>query len=441
LLVSNWNNCPRVEAAMRSFRSQEEARDILGQTDRCIPRGLGRSYGDCSLGENIISTPGFRRFIHLDPAKGILECEAGTSLDQILSVIIPHGWFLPVTPGTSRVTLGGAIASDVHGKNHHLHGALGRHVLDLRLLTPQGHVLVCSKNENPAIFQAVCGGMGLLGLILSARISLMPLESVFIRQKTIPAYDLDELMSFFDSHHQSTYTVAWMDCLQRGRHLGRGLFMHGEHCRSHEAPQSQLIPPGCKGISIPFTLPFRALTPAGIKAFNSLYFHRKSRRTGYEISSIESFFYPLDALSNWNLLYGKKGFLQYQFVLPRSTSRSGLQKILQHINSFGQPPYLAVLKLLGKGQGPLSFAQPGYTLALDFPIRPGVFSLLNALDRVVQKLGGRIYLAKDARMKKHMLWEGYPRAKEFVELKKRLDPENKLSSLQSRRLGLCQNPY
>ena len=441
MLVSNWNNYPRVEAALRGFRSQEEARDILGQADMCIPRGLGRSYGDCSLGENIISTPGFRRFIHLDPEKGILECEAGTSLDQIISVIIPHGWFLPVTPGTSRITLGGAISSDVHGKNHHLHGAFGRHVLDLRLLTPQGHVLVCSKNENPEIFQAVCGGMGLLGLILSARISLLPLESVSIRQKTIPAYDLDELMALFESHHQSTYTVAWMDCLQRGRHLGRGLFMRGEHCRAGEAPCSGLTPPDSKGLGIPFSPPFRTLTPAGIRAFNSLYFHRKSRRTGCEYSNIESFFYPLDALYNWNLLYGKKGFLQYQFVLPRATSQAGLQKILQHITSFGLPPYLAVLKLLGPGEGTLSFPKYGYTLALDFPVCPGIFSLLNALDLVVQKLGGRIYLAKDARMKKHMLWQGYPGAREFVELKKRLDPENKLSSLQSRRLGLCQNPY
>ncbi len=441
MLVSNWNNFPRVRAELLDFRSQHEARDILEYAPNCIPRGLGRSYGDCSLGETIISTPGFRRFIHLDAQNGILESESGTSLEQILRVIIPHGWFLPVTPGTSQITLGGAISSDVHGKNHHIHGAFGQHVLDLLLLTPQGQVLVCSRNENPEIFEAVCGGMGLLGLILSARISLMPVESVFIRQKTIPAADLDNLMALFDSHHQSTYTVAWMDCLQSGRHMGRGLFMHGEHCRGDEARHNELIPPGGKGLSIPFNLPFRALSPTGIKAFNSLYYYRKSRRTGYEFSNIESFFYPLDALYNWNLLYGRKGFLQYQFVLPRSTSRAGLQKILQHINSFGQPPYLAVLKLLGPGGGPLSFAEYGYTLALDFPIRPGIFSLLNALDRLVLKLGGRIYLAKDARMKKHMLWQGYPRAREFVELKKRLDPENKLSSLQSRRLGLCQNQY
>jgi len=441
LLVSNWNNYPRVEAALADFRSQDEALSILEEANKCIPRGLGRSYGDCSLGADIISTPGFKRLIHLDPQKGTLECESGTSLDQILSVIIPHGWFLPVTPGTSRITLGGAISSDVHGKNHHLHGAFGRHVLDLRLLTPQGQVLECSRNENPEIFQAVCGGMGLLGLILSARISLMPLESVFIRQKTIPAADLDQLMGLFESYHQSTYTVAWMDCLKSGRNLGRGLFMHGEHCRAGEASRRGLTHPDSKVLSLPFNLPFRALSPLGIKAFNSLYFYRKSRRTGYQFSNIASFFYPLDVIDNWNLLYGKKGFLQYQFVLPSRNSREGLQKILQHINSFGQPPYLAVLKLLGPGEGPLSFAQYGYTLALDFPMRPGVFSLLKALDRVVQKLGGRIYLAKDARMQKHMFWQGYPRAKEFLELKKKLDPENKLSSLQSRRLGLCQNQY
>ncbi len=441
MLLSNWNNYPRIEAKLEDLRTEGQALQMLEMNRYCIPRGLGRSYGDCSMNRFVISTPKFCRFISMDSNRGILECEAGASLEHILRVIIPRGWFLPVTPGTSHVTLGGAIASDVHGKNHHLHGAFGSHVLDLRLLTPRGDILNCSRDKDHDIFEAVCGGMGLLGLILSARIRLVPLESVFIRQKTLPAKDLDELMGFFQEYQAGTYSVAWMDCLQKGKKLGRGLFMLGEHCRAGEAPHAELLPPATGGARLPFTPPCRALTNPGIKAFNSLYYTLNSRRKGRSVTDLKSFFYPLDGLRDWNQLYGPQGFLQYQFVLPRCSSGAGLQKILQHIHSFGLHPYLAVLKLLGPGQGPLSFPMPGYTLALDFPIRAGLFSLLNTLDRVVLNLGGRIYLAKDARMQKDMLWQGYPRIKEFLNLKKRLDPENKLSSLQSRRLGICQNPY
>ena len=439
MVIANWNSYPRIEANLWDFRAEAEALELLHKLDSCIPRGMGRSYGDCSLASHIISTPGFNRFISLDQEQGILECEAGTSLKDILRVILPLGWFLPVTPGTKYITLGGAIASDVHGKNHHIHGAFGSHVHSLRMLTPQGEVITCSREQNPEVFSAVCGGMGLVGLILSARIRLMPIHSVYIRQKTIPAGSLDQLMELFELHEDCTYSVAWMDCLSKGQN--RGLFMLGEHCTAKEAPDRNLSPPERAGLSIPGHLPGWVLSRAALKAFNSLYYTRGRANAGYSFQDLESFFYPLDRVQHWNRLYGSKGFLQYQFVLPKEDSRPGLKRILDHINSFGLPPYLAVLKLLGSHKGLLSFPMRGYTLALDFPMKPGLTALLNTLDQLVHDLGGRVYLAKDARMNQNSFIRGYPESRRFLEIKHGLDPDNKMTSLQSKRLGLCAKAY
>ncbi len=441
MLVANWNNYPRINARLWEFRTENEACKLLDSLSRCIPRGLGRSYGDCSLEKNIISTPCFKRFIALDQKQGILECEAGISLDQILKLIIPRGLFLPVTPGTRYVTLGGAIASDVHGKNHHLHGTFGRHVLSLLLLTPGGEIVDCSREKNAELFHAVCGGMGLLGLILSARIRLMPIQSAHIRQITIPAENLEHLMELFEVHRQSTYSVAWIDFLGRGRNFGRGLFMLGEHCLSGEVTCKELSRQKKSGINIPFFMPGWIMNKQGVRAFNHLYHLRGKSGTGCSFPDLDDFFYPLDKVHNWNRFYGRKGFLQYQFVLPKEQSRPGLEKIQAHVQASRLLPYLAVLKLLGPQAGPLSFPFQGYTLALDFPIKPGLSAMLSALDRLVHNLGGRIYLAKDARMSKHDFLKGYPESGRFLELKYKHDPENKMASLQSERLGLCAKTY
>ncbi len=441
MLVANWNNYPRINARLWEFRTENQAVKLLDSLSRCIPRGLGRSYGDCSLEKNIISTPDFKRFIALDQKQEILECEAGISLDQILRTIIPRGLFLPVTPGTRHVTLGGAIASDVHGKNHPLHGAFGRHVLSLLLLTPGGEVIDCSREKNAEIFYAVCGGMGLLGLILSARIRLMPIQSTYISQLTIPAENLDHLMDLFETHEQSTYSVAWLDLLSRGRNFGHGLFMLGEHCLSGEITSKDLRRREKFGINIPFFMPGWIMNEHGLRAFNNLYHLRGKSGPGRSFPDLDDFFYPLDKVHNWNRFYGRKGFLQYQFVLPKEHSRLGLEKIQAHIQASGILPFLAVLKLLGPQAGPLSFPLQGYTLALDFPIKPGLSAMLSALDRLVHNLGGRIYLAKDARMSKLDFRRGYPEISRFLELKNKLDPKNKMASLQSKRLGLCAKPY
>ncbi len=440
-LVGNWGRYPLAPARVYSFEAVEEARALLGQLDSAIARGSGRCYGDSALADTIISTLRHNKFLAFDDQTGQIRCQAGVTLAEVLDVIVPRGWFLPVTPGTKFITVGGAIASDVHGKNQHKEGTFCEHVVEMELMLSDGAVVSCSRKNNTGLFWSACGGMGLTGLILNATFRLRPIETAYIRQETIRARNLDELMDLFEVSDNWTHSMAWIDCLAQGRAMGRGILMRGEHARVEELTtkaqrrQPLSIKPKIK-INVPFDLPDFALNPFTVRAFNFLYYHRHPDRPVRSIIDYDTFFYPLDAITHWNRIYGPRGFTQYQFILPRAGGRAGLAGLLGAIANSGAGSFLAVLKLYGPQQGYLPFAMEGYSLALDFPITAGLFKLLDELDKLVLAYGGRLYLTKDARMSREVFRAGYPRAEAFIEKVRQFNPGLKFRSRQSDRIGL-----
>lgn len=437
--VSDWGNYPIIESDIRSFSAIKDLRNVLSDFQSSIPRGLGRCYGDSALWRKIVSSLKFNRMLEFREEQGILTCEAGASLKEIVEVFVPRGWFLPVTPGTKHVTVGGAIASDVHGKNHHKEGAFSDHLVSVDIMLPEGSVITCSKTENPEIYRGLCGGMGLTGIILKATLKLKKIESAYIKQKVLKARDINEVMEMFEKYDNMTYSVAWIDCLAKGRSSGRSILMLGEHATAGDikglVPANPLAVKEGKPLHLPFSFPGFILNSFTAKAFNSLYYFRKPKEQD-SIVDHNAFFFPLDSIDNWNKLYGRAGFLQYQFVLPEAVAAKGLKEILGRIGNSGMGSFLAVLKLMGKENSNLiSFPMKGYTLALDFPITAGLFPFLDELDKIVLEYGGRLYLAKDSRMSSDMFRQSYKRAEEFASFKYKIDREGKFRSLQSERLG------
>ncbi len=400
-----------------------------------IPRGMGRSYGDSALAPVVLDMTPNDRLLSFDPGTGELVCEAGLTLDAIARLFLPRGWFLPVTPGTRFVTVGGAVASDVHGKNHHVDGSFSDHLSWLKLLLADGSVVTCSPETDRELFLATTGGMGLTGVVLEAALRLRPVESPWMVQRVRRLPDLDSVMAAFEASAEATYSVAWIDCLKRGSSLGRSVFITGEHA-GVEAAAGLGVPREPKRKNVPFFLPGRALNPWSVRAFNALYYGR-APEDSHGLVPLDPFFYPLDTVAHWNRIYGRRGFVQYQFVIPRAGAHEGLAVILDAIAASGQGSFLAVLKLFGPGHGGyLSFPMEGWTLALDFPATPRVLCLLKRLDSMVMEQGGRLYLTKDARMGPAMLEAGYPQLAQFRAVKRRVDPDGRWASLQSRRLGL-----
>ena len=440
--ISGWGNYPKIDACIRRPASIEAVIGHLHATDSFIVRGLGRSYGDSSLNHMVLSLGRFKRMLSFDVNEGILSCESGVSLKEILDTFVPRGWFLPVTPGTKYVTLGGAIASDVHGKNHHKDGSFSDHLLSMDVMTSEGKTVTCSRAENADLFKATCGGMGLTGIILSASFKLKRIETAYIKQMTIRARNIEETMDLFEQYGNCTYSVAWIDCLSRNDTLGRSILMLGEHAESEDirglsAPTDPLRSDKKQRLTIPIHLPNWLLNSVTARGFNFLYYHRHPNRVDESIVDYNSFFYPLDRINNWNRIYGSRGFTQYQFVLPYTVSKQGLKRILRNISTCGMGSFLAVLKLFGKGNDNLlSFPMAGYTLALDFPIMPGLFPFLDELDRIVMEYGGRLYLSKDVRMGKDMFSRSYQNAERFKNTKNRIDRNNTFQSFQSQRLGI-----
>jgi FAD/FMN-containing dehydrogenase len=439
--ISNWGNYPTVEARIKSFRGTADLKAVFAEFPDLISRGLGRSYGDASLAERVLNTLRSNRLLAFDQERGIIRCESGTSLSEILEVIVPTGWFLPVTPGTKYVTVGGAISADVHGKNHHREGTFTDHVVSMEVALTDGSVSACSPETNRDLFHAVCGGMGLAGIILDATFSLKRIETAYIRQETLKANNLDEVMDQFEEHKGYTYSVAWIDCLAAGGTSGRSILMLGEHARGEElggrSASCPLRPEGKRKLNVPFMFPSFVINRLSAGAFNFLYYHKLPGLRRSELIDYDSFFYPLDAIHNWNRIYGSRGFMQYQCVFPRDMSRKALKILLEKIKRSGEAPFLAVLKLFGKrNSNVLSFPMEGYTLAVDFPITSPLFKFLEELDQVVLDHGGRLYLAKDARMTEGMFKKSYENAVKFREVKYRFDPANRLRSLQSGRLGI-----
>lgn len=438
--ISNWGNYPVIDAEYKSFYTEEQLGTLLKESDECIARGLGRCYGDSALSSTIISTTRFNHMLSFDEETGLLECEAGVSLEEILDVFVARGWFLPVTPGTKFVTVGGAIASDVHGKNHHVSGSFSNQIVSMDVMTSDGKVHSCTKSKNKKLFWGTCGGMGLTGVILRASFHLIPIESAYIRQETIKAKNLDEIMDIFEESVEWTYSVAWIDCLASGENQGRSIMMRGEHATLDELKGDKkaapLSLPEKRKLNVPFNFPSFALNTWSVKAFNELYYRKAPSGKTESIIGYDTFFYPLDAIHNWNRIYGKRGFTQYQFVLPKETSKEGLKRILDVIAASGQGSFLAVLKLFGKQDDLLSFPKEGYTLALDFPITPTLFELFEELDRLVLEHEGRLYLTKDVRMDAAMMEKGYDKLEEFKAIKEQMDKRSLFHSLQSKRVGL-----
>lgn len=403
--VTNWGNFPVVEKEMRTADSLEAIRAFVLNRNEIAVRGNGRCYGDASLGEHIFSTKKLDKFISFDRLNGIIECESGVLLSDILDLVVSQGYFLYVTPGTKFVSLGGAIASDVHGKNHHVEGCFSKYVVEFDLMNERGEVLRCSRTENSELFWATIGGMGLTGIILSAKIKLKNIESAYIRQESIKAENLDEIFRLFEQSEDWTYNVAWIDCLQKGKNIGRSILMRGEHALKMElSPGLQENPLKLKKKpmpTIPFYFPNFILNHFSVKVFNFLYFNKQRKKIVNNFIDYETFFYPLDVINDWNKIYGKKGFIQYQMVIPKECGKEGMCRILETIANSGNGSFLAVLKLFGKND-PLaynSFPLEGYTLALDFKVNKALPKLVAQLDEIVEEFGGRIYLTKDSMSK------------------------------------------
>lgn len=400
--ITNWGNFPVVEKEMKSEDSLQKIKDFVLSHKEVIARGNGRCYGDASLGENIFSTKRLSKFIGFDKIEGVLECEAGVLLSDILEISVPQGYFLNVTPGTKFVSVGGAIASDVHGKNHHSEGCFSEYVLEFKLMKENAEVITCSREENTEDFWATVGGMGLTGIILSAKIKLKNIETAYIRQESIKADNLDEIFQLFEESEGWLYNVAWIDCLQKGENIGRSILMRGYHALREELPpklhKNPLKNPRKIMPTIPFYFPSWVLNSFTIKIFNWLYYNKQTKKSVEGFVHYEPFFYPLDVINEWNKIYGKKGFIQYQMVIPKEKGKEGMQKILETIADSGNGSFLAVLKLFGKNNPKAynSFPMEGYTLALDFKVNDKLKSLVEELDKIVEEFGGRIYLTKDS---------------------------------------------
>lgn len=444
IYLSNWGNFPRIETDMHYFRREKELQQFI-ELPHFVARGNGRCYGDSSLSTHTLSTLRYNKAISFDTEKGIFECEAGMLLDDVLRIIVPRGWFLPVSPGTKYITVGGAVASNIHGKNHHIDGTFCRHVIDMDVFTADGHVYTCSPHQHTDLFHATCGGMGLTGVILRVKFMLKKIETSYIDQIQVKAKDLYEIFDLFEAYKHYTYSVAWIDCLKRGKHFGRSILMVGETARYDQLntlfKERHLSVHKNAHISFPINIPTILLNPISMQLFNQLFYMKNIRKQIHQITHYDNFFYPLDKVLHWNRGYGKRGFIQYQFVLPIESSKKGLIDILQRINRYGSGSFLAVLKLFGKDEGIISFPMEGYTLALDFPIKRELFTFLDKLDRVVLEYGGRIYLTKDARMKPEIFWNSYRTAHEWYRIMKKHNPENKFRSLQSDRLGITSVQY
>ena len=397
--LANWANYPVTEAEMATPESVGEAREYLLSRDRLIARGNGKCYGDAALSPHVLSTLHFNRILHFDRATGVIECEAGVLLSDLIHRIVPAGWFFHVTPGIKSITVGGAIASDVHGKNHPAKGCFSNWLVSFELMTADGQVLTCTRTENPDLFWQTCGGMGWTGIVLSARFQLMKIDSVQMRQASVRAAGLEGLFRAFDDHRQWTYAAGWLDGTASGHAAGRGVVFLAEH---QQAPtnsngvEPEQVPATKKPRNVPFFAPSWILNPWSIRLHNQIIFSKA--KPGEHLVDLDAYFYPLDRVQNWNRLYGRRGFVQYQFCLPEENSFDGIRQIMETIRLSPETPFLTVLKRHGERppEAVHSFPIRGYSLALDFPRTRTIFNLVGQLDALVWGFGGKIYLTKDA---------------------------------------------
>ncbi len=438
--LSGWGRYPGADVALLRPGAPGDVKAALHDVDGVIARGNGRAYGDAAIGTRAcLSILALDRVLAFDPGSGRVTVEAGMQVNDLIATFLPRGFFPPVVPGTCFPTVGGLIAADAHGKNHHRDGGFGDQVEALTLQLASGET--CILTPENALFAATVGGMGLTGVVLDATFTLRRVESGLIRQQTIVAGNLRAAMAALDEGDAAQYSVAWIDASATGATLGRSLVFLGQHATAAdvgaERAHASLAARPPARLAVPFDLPAFTLNRASVAAFNTLYFRKGAMRAGASFLVPHApYFFPLDAISGWNRIYGARGFLQHQCVLPLATAEAALAEIMQRVAARGTASPLAVLKKLGAGHGLLSFPLPGFTLALDFAVSDDIFGFLDDLDAIVLRAGGRLYLAKDARQSRPMFEAGYPRLAEFRKIRQQVDPAGKFASQLSRRLGL-----
>lgn len=440
--ISGWGNFPRAKSALHNFRLENNS-SLSYSDDYLIPRGLGRSYGDqaINLNQGVLLTQNLNRFLAFDSDDGLLTCETGVTIAEIIRTFSPRGWFPMIAPGTKYVTVGGAIANDIHGKGHHVDGSFVNSVTEFTILLANGSVVRASRDENIDLFWSSFGGLGLLGLILTATIQLRRIETTFFNHQSVRVNNLDHLLDSLDElDDEYNYSVAWLDSLAKGNKLGKGVLTLGNHAKSSDLsksfPYDLLKIAALPKFTVPFELPTATLNRFSVRILNT--FLELSQSRSKSIVHYEEFFFPLDKVNHWNRGYGKKGFIQYQFVIPLKDGRKNIRSILQQIVNSNQTPFLNVLKKFGKGEKNsfLSFPMKGYTFAIDFPVRKGLISLTKKLDKQVIDYGGRVYLGKDALLDPTSFRQMYPKFHDWLEVKRKYDPTNQFSSNLSRRLEM-----
>lgn len=430
--LSGWGRFPKILTKELMPQSESELIEILRYSNSYIPRGNGRSYGDSAINKNLtITMTRMNKFLEWHEESGELVAESGVLISDIIDTFLPRGWFPYVTPGTKFVTLGGTIACDVHGKNHHKEGSFGNYVNWIEIINKNNEVIRCSPSENSDLFNWTIGGMGLTGIIVRCSIQLKKVESGWIKQHTVVNNNLNETLQSFYEHQNTTYSVAWIDCLASGKSFGRSILMLGEHAKEDEISNKRFIYPKRRRqkISFPYDAPDFLLNNFSVSLFNKIYFNLyKNNYSNYV--DWDSYFYPLDSIGNWNRMYGSGGFFQFQCVLPKKSSKNGYTKILSTIQNKSSGSFLGVLKDFGPGNGYLSFPKEGFTLSLDFKASKNNIEVSKELIDIVNDFGGSFYLAKDAIMNASQFKTTFNRD-EFLKYK-----NNSISSEQSTRIKL-----
>ena len=439
-LVSGWGGFPTRKTNMVYPRNIEQIQNAIKKSD-LIARGNGRAYGDSSINEkNTINMRNFNRMISFDDTSGTLVTESGILLEEVIHTFLPRGWFPYVTPGSKFTTIGGLIAADVHGKNHHKEGSFRNFVDWFELINSKGEIKKCSKSENSELFEWTIGGMGLTGVIIRAAIKLRPIKTSWIKQKTLVAKDIYQTLEIFEKNMDATYSVAWINSTSNKKNLGQSLIMLGEHASIEDTIKKNILDPlkstYKKYLNIPFYFPNWFLNKKFVKLFNFIYYLIGKNGSKEKLVNWDDYFYPLDSILEWNKIYGKKGFVQYQCVIPLKKCKEGLIDLLREIERSKASSFLSVLKRFGKQNGKFSFPMEGYTLALDFPVNKRTLDLLEKLDEITLKYGGRFYLAKDARMKKEVFKKSDARIEEFTNFRNKNDCDKNFVSYQSSRLEL-----
>lgn len=439
--IKGWSGFPEWEAKFFLPETINQIQEKIKNENNLIARGNGRSYGDSSISrENTISMLKFNKIISFNDKSGELIAESGIILKDLIDKYLPLGWFPYVTPGSKQVTLGGMISANVHGKNHHKDGSFSKYINWIDLICSDGNIKRCSKSENQDLFNWTIGGMGLTGIIIKASIKLKKIETSWIKKKTLVAKNLDEAIDIFEKNMHYTYTVAWIDSLKKGSSAGRSIIFLGEHARIKDLERTNLKPfPELNNKlkkSIPFYFPNWFLNKFLVKIFNSLFFFINKKKNTEVLEDWNNFFYPLDSIEDWYKIYGKKGFVQYQCVIPIDKSREGLKELLKSISKSNTGSFLSVLKRFGEDQTNISFPLEGYTLALDFPLNKKNLNLFSELDMITLKYGGRFYLAKDSRISSDIYLKSDSRIDDFISFRKKNKILKKFTSEQSTRLKI-----